>query len=140
MSAKKILMIDDDEDFVLATRLVLERAGYHLTSTGSIQNGLDLYAKVEPDLILLDVMINDISAGFRFAKELREMEERQGDSPVPVLMLTGIKGLTGMEFQKRMGTELLPVDGWIDKPVQPGVLLERIAVLIKLRNSSVMEE
>jgi CheY-like chemotaxis protein len=95
-----------------------------------MRQGIKMVPEVEPDLIILDVMMEDISAGFRFAKELRAAEAGRTAKPVPILMVTGVEKVTDLTFHDRVGTEDLPVDGFLEKPVEPEVLLQKVSETI----------
>jgi two-component system response regulator VicR len=121
----RILMIDDDRNLVSVFRLVFEARGYEFLAAHSASEALDLLPRVEPDLILLDVIMEDFVAGFRVLSELRTRPE----SPlarfarVPVVMLTSVTSKTQLDFAERVGTALLPVDAFVEKPVKPAELL-----------------
>jgi len=68
-----VLCIDDDPDFLHALRIILERSGYVVVSADSAQNGLRAYRQERPDLILVDLMIEEVDAGVNFAKELKAL-------------------------------------------------------------------
>ena len=128
---RTIAIIDDDPDFRSAVRIVLETASYACVEASTMREGLDLVARVAPDLIVLDVMMEDISSGFRFAKQLREQEAFAADGHTPILVVTSVQNLTRLHFEDRKGTHLLPVDTFLNKPVQPEVLLKQVNDLIE---------
>jgi CheY-like chemotaxis protein len=127
-AAKKLLMIDDDVNLVNVFRLVCEAKGYEFHSAGSAVEGLAAIEAVEPDLIILDVIMEDFVAGFRVVNELRANPESRYArfSRVPIIMLTSVTSKTQLDFAERVGTALLPVDAFVEKPVKP---LEMIATL-----------
>ena len=128
--AKKILLVDDDSDFQSAVKIVLEKSGYQCIESRSAKQGLQLYSKEHPDLILLDVMMEDIGSGFRFAKKVRDMENRTAKAHTPILMVSSIQKLTDLDFAERLGTSLLPVDSFLDKPVETDMLLQKIRTML----------
>ena len=128
--SKKILTIDDDPDFQAAITVILENADYECIQALSMKKGLDLASRIKPDLIILDVMMEDISAGFRFAKILRDKETERGDGHIPILMVSSVQKIMELNLQQRTGTPLLPVDEFMDKPVDPKVLLDKVRALI----------
>jgi DNA-binding response OmpR family regulator len=132
---KKILMIDDDSDFRTAVRSILENAGYACVEADSARHGLKLAGEEDPDLILLDVMMEDISSGFRFVKERLLTEDTNAEAHIPILMLTSIQKLTSLNFRDRIMELLSPSDGFLDKPVDPGMLLERVDEMIRRKNA-----
>jgi two-component system, OmpR family, alkaline phosphatase synthesis response regulator PhoP len=127
-----ILIIDDDRDLVQSIRIVLESRGYAVRVAYSGKEG---YWKIEekvPDLILLDVMMTTDTEGFDLAFRLRN-QERYRD--VPILMLTSFTRKMAEEgpekFQHIMGEEW-PVTRFMEKPVDPDVLLKAVAELISM--------
>ena len=127
---RKILTIDDDPDFQAAITEILENADYERIQAQSMKKGLDLASCIKPDLIILDVMMEDISAGFRFAKILRDRETERGNGHIPILMVSSVQKIMELNVQKRTGTPLLPVDAFRDKPVDSKVLLNKVRALI----------
>jgi acetate kinase len=127
---KRILIIDDDPDIRAAVNAILDSAGYDCFEAGTMKEGVGKVSGVRPDLILLDVMMEDISAGFRFARELRLAERKDPGRRTPIVMLTGVERLTNLKFQHRVGTDELPVDVFLEKPVEPGILLAKVRELL----------
>ncbi|HHS12231.1 MAG TPA: response regulator [bacterium] len=128
--ALKILLIDDDSDFRNAIRAVLEKEGYTVGESDSAREGHKKLQTFNPDLILLDAMMEDLSAGFRFVKSLRKMEPSLGRH-IPVIMITSVQQVTDLQFSERLGTDLLPVDDFLEKPVEPRALLEKVGSMLK---------
>ena len=120
----KILVVDDDPDVVEAVTAVLERAGYVVKSAGNRRAGLTKIGVEKPDLIILDVMMEEPDDGFAMAQELR----RDGFTK-PILMLTSIARVTGLSYGVDAST--VPVDDFVEKPVTPAALLEKVAALLK---------
>jgi len=121
---KTVLIVDDDPDVVAATRAVLEGAGYAVKSASNGRGGLAAARSGGVDCILLDVMMARDTEGFQVAQELKEGE---GTSGIPVVMLTGISQKTGFEFSPETDEGYMPVEAFLEKPVDPDVLLETIA-------------
>jgi len=91
---------------------------------------------VNPDLIILDVMMEDVVAGFRVLNALRNGDDAARNAryaKVPILMFTSIQQRTKMKFSQDAGTALLPTDAFVEKPVQPKLLLEKVAELLNKR-------
>ena len=126
MMSKTILMIDDDLDFISAERTILENADYTCYEAHSMKEGLIKVTEVQPDLILLDVMMEDISSGFRFAKEMQRREKKHSKKHTPIIVITSVQKLTNLNFNDRIKTFLDAVDDFLDKPVDPRILLNRI--------------
>jgi CheY-like chemotaxis protein len=124
MSAPSILIIDDDPDFVQVMKVILEGKPYNVISAYSSEEG---WAKMEteaPDAIILDVMMGKGAEGFIFARKMRK--DPRFDK-IPVLMLTSMREQTGFDIPgDRIHPKFLPVDDYIEKGVEPQVLLDKI--------------
>jgi CheY-like chemotaxis protein len=131
--AKKILMIDDDANLVNVFRLVCQARGYEFHAAHSAAEGLKKIEEVEPDLIVLDVIMEDFVAGFRVVSELRaDTASRLARfARVPIVMLTSVASKTRLDFSERVGTALLPVDAFVEKPVKPAEMLARIEAILE---------
>lgn len=128
MSAKKILIIDDDVDFVESTRIVLEAKGYKVSSAGNKEEGFEKVKQILPDLIVMDVMMETMSDGFDLSRKLKN-DEKYKD--IPILMLTAIGEKTGFGFSDVAGDKIwLPVDAYAEKPLTPEKLLARVEKLL----------
>lgn len=132
-AATKIYMIDDDKDLVDVVRWVLEAKGYAFESAATAEEAMAHFAEVNPDLVILDVMMEDVVAGFRVVSFLRDYEAHPGNAAfasVPILMMTSIQQKTKMKFSDDAGSRLLPIDAFLEKPVKPQVLLDTISRLL----------
>ncbi|MBL7061332.1 MAG: response regulator [Dehalococcoidia bacterium] len=127
----KILLVDDDPDFVAATKTVLEsRSGYKVLTASDGVFGL-LIAKAEkPDLIILDVIM-PFEDGFTAARQLKVNPEL---SKIPVIILTSFSQRMGeTDVSVAQGMELEAED-YVEKPVSPQELLRRVDKLLKTEN------
>lgn len=127
----KILVIEDDADMVTAIRMPLEANGYEIVAAATGAEGLQKVKEIEPDLIILDVMMETTTAGFQVSLELRspdEDSEYAAYREIPILMLTAIHTTTSLRFGP--DEAYLPVDDFVDKPIDPDVLLEKVGALI----------
>jgi len=124
MSAKQhvILAIDDDQDFLMAVRILLEANGYKMVQASSAEEGLKLYKSSSPELILVDLMMEEIDAGANFVKELKLLGNK-----APVYLLSG----AGDSMSQSTDYTSLGFSGVFQKPVQPdrllGVLKSKLA-------------
>ena len=127
MANEKILIIDDDDDMVFSMRLPLEAAGYQVFRAASNQEGLQQVKKIHPDLILLDVMMDTTTAGFQMSLTLRNPDpasEYAAYKKIPIIMITAIHTTTPLRFAPDQ--DYLPVDAFIEKPIEPDVLLAKV--------------
>lgn len=132
MAKAKILIIDDDADIRDSVKVVLESQGYAVTTAANKTDGLAQAQGEKPDLILLDVMMDGFSDGFELAREIRAEPELKDSL---ILMMTAVTEKTGIEFKSSAGDpEWLPVDGYIDKPVEPDALLVEIEKLLETKS------
>ena len=134
----KILIIDDDPDIVTSVRLTLEKEGFEVISAENGNEGLHKIKSEHPDLIILDVMMDTMTEGFQLSLELRSPDPTSEYAPyknIPILMLTSIHSTTSLRFAPT--EDYLPVDAFIDKPIDPESLAERVKELLRKEPSSV---
>ena len=130
MADKCILIIHDDPDMVTALRLSLESAGYQVKEAGTCQDGLRKVEEINPALIILDVAL-EMASCVQVSLELRNPAPDSNYTPyryTPILMLTSPHTTTSMLADP--DEACLPVDDFVDKPVDPDVLLEKVCALI----------
>ena len=123
MPNKKILIIDDDIDLVEAMRMTLEGAGFDVIDAQDGKKGLEKVQSEKPDLILLDVMMGSMDEGFHVSYTLRNNPETED---IPIIMLTAVGQETGFEFDKDKDEDFIPVNEFIEKPVDPDYLIETV--------------
>ncbi len=131
MSKKHILIIDDDADQRLTVRLPLEAAGYQVSEAKSSEEGLELVKTLSPDLIVLDVMMDTATAGFQVALTLHSPDpnsEYKAYRDIPIIMLTAIHTTTPLRFAP--DSDYLPVEIFLEKPVDPEVLVAKVKELL----------
>lgn len=120
---KTVLIIDDDPDLIAATQAVLEGAGYAVASSLDGTAGLERVRQGGIDCVLLDVMMVRDTEGFRVAQDLKGDPATAG---IPIVMLTSVGQKTGFEFSPETDEDYLPVEAFLEKPVDPDRLLEVI--------------
>ncbi|MBN2125392.1 MAG: response regulator [Deltaproteobacteria bacterium] len=128
MSGKKrILVIDDDPDFSAAIRKILTSADYAVTQAGSMKEGMKSVEEVRPDLILLDVMMENYDDGFNMCYGLKHDDRYRH---IPVIIVTAVTEATGLKFDPKTDGEYLEAEGYFQKPINPKILLEKVAGLL----------
>jgi two-component system alkaline phosphatase synthesis response regulator PhoP len=133
MAEGKILIIDDDPDITEAMTVVLANRGYEVLSARDGSEGMEQLKQARPDLIILDVMMRTSQEGFELSRELKQNPMYKN---IPIIMLTGVKQKTGLDFKAEAGDQAwLPVEEFLDKPVKPDVLLEKVEDLLSARNT-----
>lgn len=122
--AKKVLVIDDDNDFVESILNLLEARGYSVASASDGKEGVEKAKAEKPDLILLDVMMTTKDEGFNVARQLQEIEGVKG---TPVIMVTGVRKEMSLPFSFEPDQTWLPVKQILEKPVKPETLLNAVS-------------
>jgi len=122
----KILVVDDDPDFVEFTRIVLEREGHTVVSAAGGGEALDKIANDKPDLIVLDVIMDTVLDGLSVSQELEEHAEYK---QIPIIMITSI---ANSDYAELFPTdEYVHLDTFLTKPVAPERLVKEINRLLK---------
>jgi CheY-like chemotaxis protein len=127
----RILMIDDDPDVVMATRIPLEANGHEVYAANNGQEGLARLREVNPDLVILDVMMDTATEGFQLSLKLRDRSpdaEYTAYRDVPILMLTSVHSTTELRFAP--DEDYLPVDAFLDKSADPEQIVAKVKELL----------
>lgn len=119
----KILIVDDDPDIIEAGRLVLEREGYEVEGAPNRADGMKRLEEVRPDLLILDIMMEQPDDGLRMAREIRK-----AGHTLPIIMLTSVNAAMGLNIDK--DEEMVPVDEFQPKPVDPQTLIAKVKKLL----------
>jgi DNA-binding response OmpR family regulator len=120
----RILVVDDDPDITFALSLYLKKERHEVRAAASRAEGMDAMKTFAPDLLILDVMMEQPDDGIAMAQELR----RTGCT-LPIIMLTSVGQVTGMSYGS--DDDLVPVEVFFEKPVRPADLLNTVAGLLK---------
>ena len=126
--ARKVLVIDDDADFVESITNLLEAKNYEVASAPNGQEGIEKAKADTPGIILLDVMMTKKDEGFDVARQLNADENLKS---VPVIMISGVRKEMSLPFGFEPDPDWLPVADFLEKPVKPDMLLKTIADNIK---------
>ena len=126
---KKLLMIDDDPDFVEGILSILTKAGYDVDVAYNPKDGFDALESKQYDLLLLDIMMGRGAEGVMIARKMRKDPKLR---ELPVLIITGIREQIAYLFPGGpVHPHFVDVDELVEKPVEPAFLLERVSALIK---------
>lgn len=132
MSTLSILVIDDDPDFVEITKTILETKDYNVSFAYNQDEGFAKLGEETPDLIILDIMMRKGAEGFIFARKIRKDPRYE---KTPILVLTSMREQTGFDFPgEPMHPQFLPVDEYVEKPIEPQLLLEKVERLLAKRS------
>jgi len=125
---KTVIVIDDDPDILEATRVILEGAGYAVETALTGKDGLDRIRRGGIDCVLLDVMMARDTEGFQIAQDLRADAKTAN---LPIVLLTNVSQKTGFEFSPETDKDYMPVEAFLEKPVDPKRLIETIRSVMK---------
>jgi len=128
----KILVVDDDPDFIEAITPILESALYEVVTARNAEEGKEKIFKEKPNLILLDIMMDSLFDGFSLCHDIKTSEEHKDLKDTPIIFISAVKEKTGSRFQfKGEDYGLSSPDDYIDKPVKPKDLIARIERFLK---------
>lgn len=128
-AGEKLLIIDDDPDFVEGIVSVLESAGYEVDARYNPKDGYEALETGTYDLLLLDIMMGRGAEGVMIARKMRKDPELR---KMPVLIITGIREQIAYLFPgSAVSPHFVEVDELVEKPIEPKLLLDRVAALLK---------
>jgi CheY-like chemotaxis protein len=110
-----ILYVDDDPDYLEAMRVILEAGGYAMAEAGSAEEGLEVYKSCQPDLVIVDLMMEEVDSGTALVKDMRLL-----GNTAPIFMLSSVgEGMSLSADYAAMG-----LDGIFQKPIDRATLLQ----------------
>jgi len=122
----KILIVDDDPDFVEITRIVLESNDYDVISASDGEEAIEKMKSDTPDLVLLDIMMSQPLDGVEVSRKMLEDDTLKR---VPIIVVSSI--MDSEHLAEFPSNEYLPIDDWISKPAQPKDLLAKVKKHLK---------
>jgi len=130
----KILVVDDDPDILEAISMILESQGYKVVTARDGVEGLANLKAEKPDLLILDLLMPKMD-GFAVCKELQDPRWAKYKD-IPILILTSVREeASRRRYELETGLEL-DVDDYVEKPVSPDTLLERVGRLVKRKGNA----
>lgn len=128
MEKTKILVVDDDADFVFFTKTVLEQNGYEVISAGNGSQGRAVLAREKPGLVILDVIMSSVLDGLNMSRFMRG-DPAFGD--IPIIMVTSI---ANTDYSTLFPTdENIGIDAFLTKPIKPADLMEKVKELLSAK-------
>jgi CheY-like chemotaxis protein len=124
-----ILLVDDDQDLIEMNRTVLAQRGHNVATAFSAAEAQAIAASNPPELAVLDVMMEDKTAGFELARQLHTLYPT-----MPMIMLTGISKEMRLGYSFEPDETWLPVSKFMEKPVNPRVLADEVDSLLKSKS------
>lgn len=130
--AGRILLVDDDPDFLAICGRILRGAGHEVVEAHASGEALEAAAAAAPDLVITDLMMERMDAGFTFVQRLRACP---GLEAVPVIVVSAIARQRGYDFVPRGEgeRERMGVAAFLEKPVEPAALLDAVRKLLPAR-------
>lgn len=128
MAEATVLLIDDDEDFTASIRSLLEAEGYAVVTAASGREGLRKLAEVEPDVVLLDIMMESTTEGYAVSGAIKS-----GQRPIPIVMMSSVQNGPAELFARSEELEMIRPDAYLTKPVDVGQFLETVRALVGKR-------
>jgi DNA-binding response OmpR family regulator len=130
---KRLLMIDDDPDFVSGIKAILGKGGFEVDVAYNPKDGMQALQTKQYDLLLLDIMMGRGAEGIMIARKLRKDAKLR---ELPVLIMTGMREQIAFLFPgEPVHPRFVEVDELVEKPVEPKLLLEKVNSLIKAAES-----
>ena len=124
----KILLVDDDPDFIEMHKAVLQNHGFEVLTATNGQEGMERVRTDMPDLIILDLMMEKHDSGFSFSSTIKSDPLFK---KIPILMVTSVAEATGYRFSLEEDGYWMKTDDFLDKPVMPDVLINRVNGLLQ---------
>jgi CheY-like chemotaxis protein len=126
VAGKRVLIVDDDTEFVKLYSLFLRNKGLDVSAVYSAGEALSALEKLSPDVVVLDVMMEHFDSGFNVSRAIKEKHPN-----LPIILMTAIGEETGLDFKPKSEEEhsLLNADAFLDKGASPEELLTKIAEL-----------
>ncbi len=127
--AKRLLIIDDDPDFVAGIKSILDTAGFEVDVAYDPKTGQKELQSQKYDLLLLDIMMGRGAEGVMIARNLRKDAKLR---EMPVLIITGMREQIAFLFPgEPIHPRFVEVDELVEKPVEPTMLIEKVNALIQ---------
>lgn len=127
----KVLVVDDDPDFVEVARTALQAEGFDVLVASDARDGVAKARSERPDVIVLDLMMERLDSGFAVARELRSNHHAV---PAKIIMVTGVTQEVGFDLTPENQKQLddLKVDAYVNKPVSPPELVRKVRELVEV--------
>jgi len=126
---KKLIIIDDDPDYVSGIKSILEKAEYKVDAASNPKDGFQALQAGHYDLLLLDIMMGRGAEGVALARKIRKDPKLR---EMPVLIITGVREQIAFLFPgQAVHPNFVDVDELVEKPIEPKLLLEKVSALLK---------
>ncbi|MFA6186304.1 MAG: response regulator [Phycisphaerae bacterium] len=126
---KKVLVVDDDPDILEQIEIVLKANGYDVTLMGSVVNAEEFLTSTQPDLAIVDLMMEQMDSGFVLCHQIKKLYPN-----MPIILLTAVRASTGLVFDAKTpeAKSWIKADCILDKPVRAEELLHTVRKLLQV--------
>jgi CheY-like chemotaxis protein len=129
-ATRRVLIIDDDEDFVASTKAMLQAQGYVVSSAPNGREGLALAAAEHPDLVILDVMMENDSTGYEVNELFKFSPDYENLRHIPILMVSSISNDPATRFSRAEELDMITPNAYLTKPLNIPRFLNEVAALL----------
>jgi len=137
-NSKKLLIIDDDPDYVAGIRSILESAAYSVQAAHNPKDGFQMLQNQTFDLLILDIMMGRGAEGVAVARKIRNDPKLR---EIPILIITGIREQIAFLFPGQpVHPHFVEFDELVEKPIEPKLLLEKVSNLLRLSEGKKSKE
>jgi len=130
MANERVLIVDDDEDLVVALTAALSSAGYQVDSAANGKEGWQKAQAARPELVIVDVIMDTVGEGVELVQRFRGDRQLKA---VPIIMLTAVNQELPLHIGAETDESYLPVDVFLEKPIDPNALLKAVAEVLRAR-------
>jgi CheY-like chemotaxis protein len=117
-----VLCVDDDQDFLDSMRTIIESAGYIMETASSAEQGLKKYKEAKPDIMLVDLMMEEVDSGMNFVKDIKALGAK-----LPIFLLSSV----GDNLNQSADYGQLGLSGVLQKPINPKILISTLGAKLK---------
>ncbi|MCA9759279.1 MAG: response regulator [Candidatus Eisenbacteria bacterium] len=128
---RTVLIIDDDEDFRESTETLLESEGYHVVLARSAKDGLSKLEECDPDIIVLDIMMESTEAGYGVNYSIKNLPQYGRWEHVPIVMVSSIDQSPDVRFPRAPEVDLIRPDKYLTKPIDADLFLDTLTKLLQ---------
>jgi CheY-like chemotaxis protein len=123
---KKVLIIDDDPDYCWMLQTILENEGYEVCCAMTGLEGLELAVTIKPDLIVLDIMMENPWAGYEINQALKFQSGYESLNKVPIIMVSSVEQPPAQRFFKSVDSQMISPDIYFTKPIETKRFMETV--------------
>jgi DNA-binding response OmpR family regulator len=128
---KRILIIDDDKDYCSSVTTLLHAEGYEVCCAGTGSEGLELAISDRPDLIVLDIMMENLWAGYEVNQAIKFRSGYESVRKVPIIMVSSIEGHPATHFARASESLMVSPDVYLTKPLDVRGFIETVRTLLR---------